>query len=342
MEAPPSSLQRIQTFSLLTLAAVALGAALHWLAPVMVPFMLAFFLTVVLTPVVESLHRGLKLPRLLALLVTALVGLVAIGLLGVLMADSVAQMQENTAVYERRIQEVQDALVGSKLGTVLELDEAALDGVVSQDMIHGFLQRVANALLGILSQLVLVIIFMMFLVSGRAHSGTLGDVERRIKGYVMTKVVVSGITGTLTWLILTLLGIEMALVFGLLAFLLNFVPSVGSIIATVLPIPIVFGGDYSTSVQVAAIALPGTVQFLVGNLLEPRMLGESMDLHPVTILLALIFWGMIWGVVGTLLATPVTAVVRILLDKLPETRPLAELMAGRWPGEAGASPEPET
>ena len=149
----------------------------------------------------------------------------------------------------------------------------------------------------------------------------------------MTKVVVSSVTGVLTWLTLMLLGVEMAVVFGLLAFLLNFIPSVGSIISTVLPLPVVIGGDYTLLVQVLAIALPGAVQFVVGNVLEPRMLGDSMSLHPVTILLALIFWGMIWGFAGTLLATPVTAIVRILLDKLPETRPLAELMAGRIPGD---------
>ena len=132
------------------------------------------------------------------------------------------------------------------------------------------------------------------------------------------------------------------MVFGLFAFLLNFVPSVGSIISTVLPLPIVLVGDYSVAIQILAIALPGAIQFIIGNVIEPRMLGDSMDLHPVTILLSLIFWGMIWGVVGTLLATPITAVVRILLEKGELTRPVAELMAGRSGAGSPTSGEPSS
>ncbi|MDA1264592.1 MAG: AI-2E family transporter [Planctomycetota bacterium] len=327
--------QRIQTFSLLTIAAVTLGAALNWLTPVMVPFMLAFFFTVVLTPVVEALHRKLKLPRLLALFLTGVLGLVIAGLLGALVAQSVAQL--DVQVYVERFIGLRDAWA-PKLGLN---KEALTDLKITPTQVNSIASGVANGLLGILSQLVLVMIFMMFLVSGRAYSGTLGDVEQRIKGYVMTKVVVSSITGVLTWLVLMLLGIEMAIVFGLLAFLLNFIPSIGSIIATVMPLPIVLGGDYELYQQVGAILIPGVIQFSVGNLLEPRMLGDSMDLHPVTILLALIFWGMIWGFVGTLLATPITAVVRILLDKLPETRPVAELMAGRMSEDPVTEPDPD-
>jgi AI-2 transport protein TqsA len=333
MENANDSRQRVQTFCLLTLAAIALGAALHWLTPVMVPFMLAFFLTVLLTPVVEVLHQRLRLPRLLALLVAGVMGLVAVGLLGLLVAESVGELQKNDDVYLAKFDQAR-----VEVAKLLGLDDSALvEGARVQ--LRGLAVGVANALLGILSQFVLVLIFMMFLVSGRAYTGTLGDVEQRIKGYVTTKMVVSAIAGVGTWLALTLLGVEMALLFGLLAFLLNFIPSVGSVVATLLPLPIVLVGDYSTAVQILAIALPGSIQFVVGNVLEPRMLGDSMSLHPVTILLALIFWGMIWGFVGTLLATPVTAVVRILLDKLPETRPLAALMAGHLSGSHDAEPE---
>ena len=332
-----SSHQRIQTFCLLILAAVALGAALHWLSPVMVPFMLAFFLTVVLTPVVEALHRRLRLPRVLALVVTGTIGVVGLALLGGLVAQSVQELTANADVYQAKFASLEAEFRASRLAELLRIDASPGGVDPSPEVVQGFLTATVNMLLGVLSQGVLVLIFMLFLVSGRAHSGTLGDVERRIKGYVTTKLVVSAVTGVLTWLVLVLLGIEMALVFGLFAFLFNFVPSVGSIIATLLPLPIVLGGDYGVAQQIGAIALPGAVQFTVGNLLEPRLLGESMDLHPVTILLALIFWGMIWGFAGALLATPITAVVRILLDKIEPTRPVAELMAGRWPGE-GAPP----
>ncbi|MEE8467783.1 MAG: AI-2E family transporter [Planctomycetota bacterium] len=362
MPATVSPQQRTQTVCLLILAAVALGAALRWLSPVMVPFVLAFFLTVVLTPVVEVLGRRLHLPWPLALMGSAGIGVLILVLLADIVSESVAELQGNSGKYEQKIAEWREAFEKSEIAAWLHLDglqgeglgaegsgdsrpETPPDGgtgeqdavprdAASQLIPPGAIRRifsgVANALLSVLSQGVLVLIFMMFLMTPRASSkGTLGDVEQRIKGYVVTKVVVSTVTGIAVWLTLTLLGVEMAMVFGLFAFLLNFVPSVGSIISTVLPLPIVLVGDYSVAIQILAIALPGTIQFFIGNVIEPRMLGDSMDLHPVTILLSLIFWGMIWGVVGTLLATPITAVVRILLEKGEFTRPVAELMAGR-------------
>ena len=363
MTQPSSSLQRVQTVCLLVLTAVALGFALRWLAPVMVPFALAFFLAVVLSPVVELLHRRLKLPAIVGLFVALLLGVGAFGLLGTLVAESVKELERNRGEYQSGIDEIEETAIrwAAELGIELEPASAApatdpgggedeggpaVNGsptsvaALAEDAARRLLPSLADALVGVFSQGILVLIFMMFLVTGTAHSGTLlGDVERRIKGYITTKLVVSSITGVAVFAILKLLGVPMALVFGLFAFLLNFVPSVGSIIATVLPLPLLLIGDFSPVVQVLGIALPGVVQFIVGNVIEPRMLGESMGLHPVTILLALIFWGMIWGVVGALLATPITAVLRILLEKSDLTQPVAELMAGRLPGE---EPEPAT
>ena len=141
-------------------------------------------------------------------------------------------------------------------------------------------------------------------------------------------------TGLLTGVILALFGLDLALVFGVLAFFLNFIPSVGSIVATLLPIPMAmvqFDGFW----MIAGIVLvPGAIQMTIGSGIEPVLMGEGLDLHPVTILLALVFWGLIWGVVGMFLAAPITAVLRIVLDRFETTRPIAGLLAGRLPGEA--------
>ena len=85
----------------------------------------------------------------------------------------------------------------------------------------------------------------------------------------------------------------------------------------------------SPLVAVLAILIPGIIQVTIGNGIEPKVMGDALDLHPVTILLALIFWGMLWGIPGMLLATPITAVMKILLSRLEYTRGLADLLAGR-------------
>jgi AI-2 transport protein TqsA len=123
----------------------------------------------------------------------------------------------------------------------------------------------------------------------------------------------------------------LALVFGVMAFLLNFIPSIGSVIATLLPIPIAIIQYDSVWAITAIVALPGVIQLIIGNGIEPLVMGESLDLHPITVILSLIFWGLLWGIVGMFLATPIMAVLSIVLARFDETRPFAELLAGRLP-----------
>jgi AI-2 transport protein TqsA len=127
-------------------------------------------------------------------------------------------------------------------------------------------------------------------------------------------------------------------VFGITAFLLNFVPSIGSIVATLLPLPIALVQYDSLWPVLGVLLLPGLVQIVVGNGVEPMVMGEGLELHPVTILLALMFWGLLWGIPGMLLAAPMTAVLRIVLVRIQTTRPVAELLAGRLPAAATVTP----
>ena len=135
-------------------------------------------------------------------------------------------------------------------------------------------------------------------------------------------------------MILALFGLDLALVFGVMAFLLNFIPSIGSIIATLLPLPLAIVQFESFAMIAGDIAVPGTVQMVIGNGIEPKLMGEGLELHPVTVVLALVFWGLIWGPVGMLLATPITAVLRIVLARSQMTRAVAELLARRLPEES--------
>jgi AI-2 transport protein TqsA len=118
--------------------------------------------------------------------------------------------------------------------------------------------------------------------------------------------------------------------FGFLAFLLNFIPTVGSIIATLLPLPVVLlSPELSVTTKILALAVPAALQIVLGNAIQPKVLGNALDLHPIVILISLIFWSMIWGVAGAFLATPMTAVLRIVLERIPATKPLSEILAGR-------------
>lgn len=177
-----------------------------------------------------------------------------------------------------------------------------------------------------------VCIFVIFLLVGRnpyaEHSQVYTDIVQKVRRYVGIKVAISGMTGVLVWATLSMIGLELASLFGILAFLLNFIPSIGSIIATLLPIPIAVAQFQSPWLVILVVAVPGGIQNILGNIIEPKLMGEGLNLHPVTILLALSFWGLLWGVVGMLLAAPITAAIRIVLMQFDMLRPIGDVLAG--------------
>ncbi|PQO42428.1 AI-2E family transporter [Blastopirellula marina] len=196
----------------------------------------------------------------------------------------------------------------------------------------------AGTLLNTLTGTVLTSIFVGFLLAGRdpykISKGIYAEIDQNVRKYIATKFFISAVTGLLVWLLLSMMGLQFASMFGLFAFFLNFIPSIGSIIATLLPIPIAmvqFGDSFWMVVLV--IMLPGAVQMVLGNVIEPMIMGEGLQLHPATILLALAFFGMLWGPVGMLLAAPITASVRIVLMRFKTTEPIGKLMAGVLPEE---------
>ncbi|MCL5280034.1 MAG: AI-2E family transporter [Planctomycetes bacterium] len=154
---------------------------------------------------------------------------------------------------------------------------------------------------------------------------------QKIGRYVGIHASISTVTGLLIWASLGLLGLPLAGVFGVLAFVLNWIPSIGSIIVTLLPIPIAVAQFHDSPLLIVlVVVIPGAVQNLLGNILEPRLLGGGLNLHPVTILLALSFWGLVWGIVGMFLAAPITAALRIVLMQFDMLKPIGNLMASHF------------
>jgi AI-2 transport protein TqsA len=202
-----------------------------------------------------------------------------------------------------------------------------------KNYIFNIVTNTFGTIFGLITGVFFVSIFVIFLLAGRnpyaEHSEMYTDIVQKIRRYVGTKVVISGVTGILVWAILSAIQLPLAAVFGILAFLLNFIPSIGSIIATLLPIPIAVAEFHATPwMIVVAVLLPGVVQNILGNIVEPKLMGEGLNLHPVTVLLALSFWGLLWGIVGMFLAAPITAAIRIILMQFDTLRPIANALAG--------------
>ncbi|MBM4025629.1 MAG: AI-2E family transporter [Planctomycetes bacterium] len=246
--------------------------------------------------------------------------------------------------------EIEDAILEVSLDAPLRVQWQSVAKQMVRDTrnyIFNILTTAVGTIFGMISSIFFVVIFVLFMLLGRnpraEHSQVYTDIAQKIRRYMGIKIAVSAVTGVLVWATLNIIGLKLASMFGVLAFLLNFIPSIGSVIATLLPIPIAvvqFGKEYTPPGQdfnpspeftlpvILVVAIPGLIQNILGNLIEPKLQGEGLNLHPVTILLALSFWGLLWGIVGMFLAAPITAAIRIVLMQFDTFRPLTDLMAG--------------
>ena len=323
-----------RTVSLMVLAAVAMAAALIYTRGVMIPFVLALFVSYIVSPLMEFMESRLRCPRGLSIVMALLVVLVVMTMFVLLIMTSARGLTESAHFYRERLASVAASVLSIFDLLEIDLGQATLLEGLKQFPILSMVGSTASSVVAFVSNGILVLIFVVFLLFGRSvrrREGIYQEINTKVRRYLITKFVTSATTGILVGLCLTVLDLDLALLFGVLAFFLNFIPSVGSIISTLLPLPLAIVQFNSWIPIILVIALPGAVQMVIGNIIEPKILGEGLDLHPVTVLFALVFWGLIWGLVGMLLATPITAMVRIVLDRFETTRFIAEIMTGRLP-----------
>ena len=326
---------------MIMLAAVATAAALYFTRPVMVPFVLAIFVYYLVLPLVDFLDLKLRMPRWLSVLITLLVVAGLLALLGLLITTSARGLLESQDIYRHKLADWAQRVLAVLDRWELDIGQQNLIDTLREMPVMQVVQRTAGTMLSLVTNGFLVLIFVIFLLLGRSpgrrRSGIFVAIDYKIRQFVVMKFLISATTGTLVGIILALFGLDLALVFGVLAFLFNFIPSIGSVIATFLPLPVALVQYDSLWPVIGVIVLPGVVQMSIGNGVEPKVMGEGLDLSPVTILLALVFWGLLWGAVGMLMAAPITAVLRIVLARFHTTRAAAELMAGRLPGDEAAT-----
>jgi len=358
---------RIQTICLAMLTIVAVAVTLYLLRAVLVPFILAAFLAVILLPIVNFLMRKLRVGRPIALVLTIFLAVLAVLGVGAFVAVSVGQFANSAGEYEAQLTQLlrkaensgpinsMVAFVGGRnTAPAAELPpgEDGANGepysptpaspgdfrtslLLPEGAINGIARRLSSGVLSVLSNGLLVLLFTSFLLMGsttrlRPRGGVIGEIESRVQKYIVIKIVSSILTGFLIYLVLHFLGVRFAMSFGAFAFILNFIPNIGSIVATLLPLPFVLLTPEVSAVTVAlALLLPLAIQFCIGSVIEPKIMGDTLGLHPVVVLMSLIFWGMLWGFSGMLLAIPMTASAKIIFARIDVTKPMAALMEGR-------------
>jgi predicted PurR-regulated permease PerM len=329
---------------------VVIVAGLKAASSLFVPFLLAGFIGLLCAPALFWL-RDRGLPNPLALIVV-LLGLFGIGaVFGGLMSSSINEFTRLLPSYQERFGSVIASLFAtlSEFGIDFGTDpEAAnpFDPKAALGMVGGLAGNL-GALLNNAFLLFLIVCFILLEASSiprkvREAFGETPEMEHRmseigesIRRYLGIKTLTSMLTGILVYSGLIVLDVQFAPLWGLVAFLLNFVPAIGSVMAAIPAVALALvDNSLQTALFVALIYLG--VNISIGNFLEPRVMGDGMGLSPLIVVTSLIFWGWVLGPVGMVLAVPLTVILRIGLDSQPQTQWVAVLLGPAFPSPAVA------
>ena len=323
---------RFITISLLILAIIGVAFALNFTKPIMIPFVLALLIRILIDPIIDFQINNLNVHRVVAVFVSLLLIVFVFMIIVPFIVGSVATFLSSANEYNIKVLLLLDAIINKLQEFDIEINRQAIrESLISLpflDWASAILSNSAN----IISKFFLVVIMTLFLLLGKKSKETSkewNEIINNIKKYIFTKFITSALTGILTGLIYWFLGLELALIFGTITFLLNFIPVIGSIIAVLVPLPIAFLQFSDPSYVILVIFFPSLVHIIIGNIIEPKIFGDAFGLHPITIILSLIFWGMIWGMIGILLAAPITAIIKISFEKFKTTLPIARLLEGK-------------
>lgn len=323
----------INNACLLILAGTALTWILVYAKTILMPFTIALFFAMVLNTIAHWGRKHWKIPYWIGIILGIILFLGAAILSVIFVSSSITSFVEGMNNYTDKLNATLawSVEMGQKAG--LKINDQFFSESLSHLPLFNMVRSMGGWVVSFISNTALVSLFLIFLFMGKStetHHYPLTDMlEKHISYYLIVKLAVSVLASLVTWCILKITGTEMAGMFAVLTLVLNFIPNIGPFIATALPVPVLFlqyGLDWHI---ITALILLTATHFIIGNILETKWLGKGMDLNPIVVIASLIFWALVWGVMGTLLAVPLTSIIKMILQRSEPTKPFAELLAGR-------------
>jgi len=318
---------------------VVIVAGIRAAAPIVVPFLLAAFIAVVCAPPMFWLRRK-GAPAFLAVF-AVIVGVMVAGFgIGALIGTSLRDFPAAVPGYQVRLNDEVTLLRTWLAGLGVTVPDELVTGYLDPGQAMELVARLLAGLGGVLGNAFFILLTVIFMLFEAVHlpgklRRMLRDPERSlrriaaitdgVKRYLGIKTVVSLATGIVIAVWLVVLGVDYPLLWGLLAFLFNYVPNIGSFIAAV-PAVLLTGIQLGIGPALLAIAGYVVVNVVVGNVVEPRFMGRGVGLSTLVVFLSLVFWGWVLGPVGMLLSVPLTMVAKIVLEGQESTRPIAVLL----------------
>lgn len=314
-------------------------AGIRAASDILVPLLLAAFFAIVLNPLVTMLmRRGFRRGLAIGLVITVIFCIIV--LLGVIIASSMREFSELYPQLRATMEQKMTVLQHLAAGIHLNISTNALVQRFDPDTMMNLLTVALSGFSGAMTNtvlLVLTVVFMLFevhhlpykmrnvLVNPKIRIAGLHKALKGVTHYLALKTLVSLITGIAVWLSLYLLDVKFALLWGVVAFILNYIPNIGPIIAGIPPfLQALLLNSLFDAAMVAALFT--AIHMVFGNMLEPRLMGRGLGLSTLVVFLSLVFWGWLLGPVGMLLSVPLTSITKILMETTPGGSRLAIML----------------
>ncbi|KFC82212.1 MULTISPECIES: AI-2E family transporter [Buttiauxella] len=331
-----SGLKAVIMFGMIVIILVGIKIA----AEIIVPFILALFIAIILNPMIRRLER-VRVPRVMAIVLVISVIVCFVVLLLAYLGTTLNELTRTLPQYRSSLISPLQTLEPwlQRAGISVSVDELVkyIDPNAAMTLVTSLITQLSNAMTSIFL-LLLTVVFMLTEVPqlpiklqqlmSRPAEG-MGAIQRALDSvsrYLVLKTAISLVTGLVVWIMLAMLDVRFAFVWALLAFSLNYIPNIGSVLAAIPPVAqvLVFSGLYEALLVVAGYL---AINLVFGNIIEPRMMGRGLGLSTLVVFLSLIFWGWLLGPVGMLLSVPLTIAVKIALEQNEGGKSIAVLLS---------------
>jgi AI-2 transport protein TqsA len=341
--------QRLQAFAYGALLAVLLGWVLHIGKDVFVPVAFGVVVVYIVSGLANLLSRIPVLAPVLTTRVRYVLSVLAIAAalaaFASLVIATIGQFAENAAEYQAAVMRLIQS-VGVRFGVETEPTWTSVREYLMQRIsVSQLLGSAAGVMVSIASSVVLVFLYAAFLLieqsqfagkidrlskepdGARRIHRIISSINTRIGRYLALKTVLGIVVGVLSLIVMKVMGLEFAAFLALLIALLNYIPYIGSVLSVVFPVIVAVVQFGDANVVLLVLVLLAVLQFVNGNLLDPYLMGSSLNLSPFVIVLSLAVWTALWGIPGALLAVPFAAILVIVFSESAATRPLAILLS---------------
>jgi predicted PurR-regulated permease PerM len=338
-----------------------LGFVLNLLQAILIPLVVAIFLFQIFTPLMGAL-RARRVPASLAILIVLIVVSAVLLLSSWILYSTLSSFSDSLPRYQHRLTEGLDHASTRLVSAIPRLRgpiarfrwEEALEISSITSMVAAGL----GSFLVFFSDLVLILLFLVFLLLGSESfplklgralnprhaervAEVLHNIEEQVRRYLLLKTLINLGNGTVVAILFASFGVDFPLLWGFVTFLAHYIPQIGGVLSVGLPTVFLLLQFDSVGWALFVAGLNMAVQFIIGNVIEPEVMGERLDLSPMLVLLSLIFWGWLWGPWGMVLAVPIAATIRIVCENVRPLQPIAVLMSDSAEAQAPETVTPE-